>query len=240
MVWSVTIYPIKAYSNKYQTPKIATKSSGDSDVRSVSQWESIVSQDVNNLHSFMRFLCRSFCVENMLFLIETMQFKQEFIRKYVDDGIHGNTTPESPDSDNTLDFGSIIYLYDENKQNEEVIPKSSIVYGQNKYNLHEQIRMIYDKYISDQASLQINISGSLKKNLSVIEDESFERNQDKQYLITIFDEAIDEMRYLLINSFLIFKTESLSPEDVESDLSDMNEQIMIAITNSPRARSQEN
>ena len=83
MIYIVTVYPSRNFREyRKQTPrnhsvglsKSKSKSKGESD------WVNIVSTDIEILHGFMRFLVRSFCVENMLFIIEIMQCKNEHIK----------------------------------------------------------------------------------------------------------------------------------------------------------------
>ena len=233
MIWSVTIYPNKLYktvdvsmirSKSADSPTDIIESSNDTTYPR-EEWVNCIRKDIEILHSFMRFLVRSLCVENMLFMIEVMQFKQEFIHKR---------------KDKDFNHGGIIKLYDDDAEDADnnKIPQSTIVYNNGKYNEHEQIRMIYEKYISDEALLQINVPCEVREKLKeeIILSETFCDNHDDEYLITMLDEVIAEIRLLLIGSFVVFKQEShgLMINDVNNDRSDVNEQIMIAMQDEVR------
>ena len=219
MVWAVTVYP----NSLYDTNSTSDRDPSVDVTRSDSHlgWEHVVIKNVEILHSFMRFLCRSLCVENMLFLIETMQFKQEFMKK---------RKINMKSSDN-FDFGAMLHLYEANKENDEKIPRSIIVYNENGYSMNEQIRMIFNKYISESAGLQINISYQARNRLNkAIMNDEFVNNHDEQFLITFFDEAINEIHSLLTGSFSRFKRESVySDIMIDQDRTDVNEQIIIAM-----------
>ena len=90
MVYGVTLYPLRLFEKyKRRDPQMRHTSSSSGD-HSISQskseaWDVVIAGNIEILHRFMRFLVRSFCVENMLFIIEIMQCKQEFIKKNGDD-----------------------------------------------------------------------------------------------------------------------------------------------------------
>ena len=169
----------------------------------------------------------------MLFLIETMQFKHEFIkrRQYMQSG---------GISKGKIDYGIVINLYDYDTQDQ--IPKSTIVYktgnsdgnnnGGDCYSVNEQIRMIFDKYISNSAGLQINISSAVKNTLfQTILSEEFVNNHDDQFLIKILDDAILEIILLLNGSWNRFKLDGINADLVEQDRTEVDEQITIALQN---------
>ena len=153
-------------------------------------WEAVVSGNIETLHQFMRFLVRSLCVENMLFIIEIMQCKKEFIKA---DSKNGDLNTNHPLE---KEYGVVIQLYDtsQSEQDIESIPRSTIVYRDNRLSIFEQIKMIYDKYIADTAALQINISFKTRKRIQSI---IFGNNVDDNILIRCFDDAISEIRVLL-------------------------------------------
>ena len=233
MVWGVTIYPkILSKGIKQQNGTLLPKASIDSDSMTTNEnacygsaknWTMIIKENIEILHLFMRFLCRSLCVENMLFLIEIMQFKREFIKKRAlmkSGGISGGK----------IDYGIVIDLYGE--EEEQQIPKSAIVFSDyTEYSVNEQIRMIFDKYISDSAKLQINLSFADRSQLQeLILSDEFMNNHDDEFLIKIMDDAISEIVLLLNGSWLRFKMLSDNLDNiVEQDRSEVNEQIMIAM-----------
>ena len=109
----------------------------------------------------------------------------------------------------------------------QTIPKSTIVYGDNNYSLNDQIRLIYDKYIADTASLQINISFSAREKIKEV---IFGTNNDDETLIQCLDEAVQEIRLLLSGSFLRFKNGgNIDLDAPENNMEDINKQIIIAL-----------
>ena len=254
LTYGVTLYPMRLF-NKYshQRPVMRnTRSVSDEESNSQTEnWVTVISRDIEILHKFMRFLVRSFCVENMLFIIEVMQCKQEFIKRNGDkisDYLNVNKSmgvelepPEMSISTShslssgasKIDYGVIIQLYgfEEEQKLESNIPRSTIVYGDNNYTLNQQMKMIYDKYIAEEAALQINIPFDTRNTLKhVIMGEDV----DDQVLIQSFDDAINEIRMLLSGSFIRFKAGgniNVAMEDIESDKDrqDVNEQIIIAM-----------
>ena len=219
-IYIVTLYPIGSFKRFSESePQIKrTNSVKDNNNQC---WEDVVSQDTEILHSFMRFLVRRFCVENMLFIIETMQFKQAIIRNKDE---HGK---------NEVDYGIIIRLYDEeHEMKRDAVPRSTIVYGDNNdYTLMEQIRMIYDKYVSEHASLQINIPFDTRHKLqqSIFSEDLSTKGVDDEVLIKCFDECIEEVRILLTGLFTRFASNGKYAKNVDGDGLDINEQIIITM-----------
>eukprot|EP01084_Bolivina_argentea_P179356 309939_1 len=208
-VYGSTVYPHKLYYQyKYvKNDQITRVSSG-------SNWTLEICRNIQILNTFMRFLCRCFCVENMLFLIETMQFKQAIIDN-MKDCIE-------------RDYGVLFKFC--NEKDMDKVPKSTIVYNENGLSVHDQIRKIYDKYIVQDALLQINISYTSRDNLDTnILSQTFAENEDTQSLIKIFDEAIIEIHHLLTSLFIRFDDSNYN--DIDSDRSDINQQITIALQN---------
>ena len=210
-IYAVTLYPMVLFKKyKYKQPAVRKKQNQSADDSSISQcdnWITVISGNIEILHKFMRFLCRSFCVENMLFIIEIMQCKQEFVKTMCmnqeKEQLQSQNVDEDVNQTQKINYGVIIRLYDfEEEQKLQAIPRSTIVYGDNHFSLHEQIRMIYDKYIADTASLQVNISFNTKE---IIQNVIFGNDNDDETMIQCLDEAIVEITSLLTSSLAVQK-----------------------------------
>ena len=75
-IYGVTLYPMRLLGTNRiprRQPMLpnATSLSDDDSNSQTDGWVAVISRDIEILHKFMRFLVRSFSVENMLFIIET-------------------------------------------------------------------------------------------------------------------------------------------------------------------------
>lgn len=108
-------------------------------------------QDDQNWNRFMRHLIKEFAVENLCFVLEVIQFKQQFIPNYNLLFRDGKVKTE-----NDL-FGWFIKI-------PSSLPISSIIESnRNQFNI--QVVQIYEKYIASSAELAINISSETRKEL---------------------------------------------------------------------------
>ena len=183
-------------------------------------WTRVISRDIENLNRFMRYLCRSFCVENMLFMIEVMQFKQAISEKYT-----------KTSSDIGIDVGVFLKFYDAEK-NKADIPKSSIVYNENNYTVNQQILKLYEKYIDENAALQVNISHETRQKLSEVvlsADFGTTENSDVEQLAKVFDEVITDVHILLSGLWWRFTSDHEDTLQLCDDISNADQQIVIAL-----------
>ena len=89
----------------------------------------------------------------------------------------------------------------------ENMPKSSIVYAMEKANKYEfMAQKLYAKYIQEFSEFEVNISGLLRDKYQRLDENNW--NLEIKEMVTVFDEVIDEMYYLMIQSFARFKSES--------------------------------
>lgn len=221
LIYGSVIYPNKLYIKIYEKQRKSEIMSQNSEM-SISRenietnWTEIINKKIDYLNRFMRYLCRSFCVENMLFLIEIMQFKQEVINKY--DG-----------KINDKNVGVLYVLYDLN-QDKNDIPKSGIVYNEHNLSINQQILKLYEKYIDENALFQINISYEIRMKIArIVLNEEFDKNDDIQGLVKIFDEGIHEIYLLLHGLFVRFSCDSNYLMELRSDRTDIDQQIVIAM-----------
>eukprot|EP01084_Bolivina_argentea_P046829 86249_1 len=155
--------------------------------------------DELKFEKFLHWMYREFSSETVLSFIEMVQFKEyliEIVNKECDNEIICCKYKFYPS-----------------------MPKSSIVYDDYKTdcnvdhdveNLTKYQRIasrLYCKYIQEFTQYQINISGNLRNK--------YERHHvsnwilDEKDLIYVFDEAVDEMFYLMLQSFNRFKLGAL-------------------------------
>ena len=170
-------------------------------------------------------------MENLCFILEAMQFKQQFIPnldtllkdryKYEDDTV-----------------GWIIKLPNS-------LPSSSIVEKQDNY--EEQIILLYNKYIKSDADLSINISYDTRKNFmsdksqvighgknrydndgnGLVQSNGKEHNEKEKYveirdkMLKIFDGALCDIDSNLAASFIRFKMYGTLEVDVKQDIMDV-------------------
>eukprot|EP01084_Bolivina_argentea_P046827 86245_1 len=143
--------------------------------------------------AFLHWMYREFSSETVLSFIEMVQFKE-----YIIDIINKESDSE------TIYCKYRFY---------ETMPKSSIVYNDYKYDnvdVENQTKCqriasrLYCKYIQEFTQYQINISGNLR--------DKYQRQHESNWildgkdLVYVFDEAVDEMFYLMLQSFNRFKT----------------------------------
>mmetsp|Transcript_103962 Transcript_103962/g.127035 ORF Transcript_103962/g.127035 Transcript_103962/m.127035 type:complete len:164 (+) Transcript_103962:121-612(+) len=136
---------------------------------------------------FAKHLNAQFCLENLLFLLELTQYKQQIL-KY-----HSNITPSNPDIVNVLTFSDTIPLSSIN----ETIKNTNI----------ESIRLcaskLIAKYITDKGRMpdfQVNIShDSLKSLFGILDVQTcqFKSELDILTLYTLFDGVGFEIYHLI-------------------------------------------
>ena len=94
---------------------------------------------------FMHHLIREIAVENLCFILEVIQFKQQLIKKYYP---HFNQMEEDQINDENIGFMMKL---------PENLPNCSIIFN-NENKPKKQIYELYKKYISQDASLCVNVS----------------------------------------------------------------------------------
>ena len=191
------------------------RSHQDKDKDAALNWTAMIARDIETLNRFMRYLCRSFCVENMLFLIEVMQFKQAM--------------KECNPALNDTDIGIVSKFYDDVKDKDR-IPRSSIVYNKNNFTMNQQIIKLYQKYIDENAALEVNISHETREKVSdTVLSCKFGDGSEIGELIKVFDDVIIEIHVLLSGLWRRFTSDQEYVLQLNDDVSSANEQIVIVL-----------
>ena len=117
--------------------------------------------DDKNWNKFMRHLIKEFAVENLCFVLEAIQFKTQLIVEPDKLFKKKNQTEDDKQSNNNNNSVHNVFVNDKNigwfMKLPNGLPQSSIIVN-SKRNYIEQIDKIYEKYIANDALLQINIS----------------------------------------------------------------------------------
>ena len=166
---SLQIKRRQSQENSMSDPSLSSQQIAKQRSRSVSDdysfWTVYVNavSDDKNWNKFMRHLIKELAVENLCFVLETMQFKRLMIpepdKLFVDENQNENAKKKQHIElhDVWIDdnkFGWFMKL-------PNGLPQSSII-ANSKGNYIEQINKIYDKYLSKDALLEINISFDAK------------------------------------------------------------------------------
>lgn len=135
----------------------------------------------------------------MIFILEINEFKKYIQQKY--------------DLNNEVIGISIINF-------PESLPKSEITIE--NYSICHQCELLYDKYIKQGSSMQINISGPCLYNLKDIfnkitskynSDDLISKEIAATLICKMWDEAIHEIRSLLNNSFIRLREDLISDKE---------------------------
>ena len=197
-------------------------------------WSHFIKLSINNFNLFSHYLCDSYCIENLLFIIDVMKYKNKsisMIRSY------RKTFGEDDSAETQGIFGSILPFYQDDH-----LPTSPIVNGlgindiesQSSYNNYvlsddmdgilKGIEDLYQRYInphdrslavgfiSEQTAFEIteNLSKLKSKfeNEENIDDNLMKNDAFIQELLSIFDNALNETSALLqfmFREFIISK-----------------------------------
>ena len=163
------------------------------------QNDKLVSKDLSELlvhpiafESFMNHLCHEFSMENLLSLVEFLQF-QKYVAEEI--GYYNKIGHEQLLCD-------VLVLSGE-------VPLSAIVYNDGM-NLKDKAYNIYKKYIANGAMYSINIAHIKRQKLINLMDNydiwiCNDELKDKE-LMNLFDEVCKEMKRLMNDSYQRFKT----------------------------------
>lgn len=192
-----------------------------------STWSHFIETSNDNFNSFSNFLCDSYCIENLLFIIDVMKYKNKSIsmitsyRKTIDEHALDENDHESAE----YVFGSVLPFYQDDH-----LPTSPIVHdlgrndiesqNNNNYVLSDDMDVIfkgiedlyqryinpYDRslavgFISEQTAFEITDNLSKLKNKfeneENIDDNLIKNDAFIQELLSIFDNALNETSALL-------------------------------------------
>jgi len=144
--------------------------------------------------SFMRWLAREWSTENLLFMLETAQYQQLLIKEC------DTKSPYALDRKATMDHVDI------NIDFPHSCPNSDIVFD-DETNYATKAKLLFDKYVANDAVFLINIAHSTKKRMANIL--SAEDDANPQALTRLFNKAQREIWNVMIGSFQRYqKTES--------------------------------
>ena len=139
-----------------------------STVKTYTDWKLYINscEDDTKFNIFMKFLMREFAVENLCFVLEAVQFKQQLIQNFEEYFVGDRRVFVNYD-----EIGWFIKL-------PKGLPRSAIL-DEYKGNFTEQLNHIYNKYISNDAKMQVNASGDAYKffadQLVVLSNTEFNR-----------------------------------------------------------------
>ena len=156
---------------------------------------------------------RELCFENLAFMCEILQFKNELIKKIKEKHTHEEIGKLATNNCNVKSnpFGVEIEL-------PRNVPLSSIVFGkddnENLLGVHEQAVLLFKKYIqAGEAPLEINIGYFIRQTLMSYFDKLMSSDKhindgsslkEKVELVCCFDEAIKEVSNVLRHCYARF------------------------------------
>eukprot|EP01084_Bolivina_argentea_P230406 388661_1 len=206
-ILSQTVWNEKRRYSNTEKMIIEMNSSDKDEDTSVHEKLRNVLKNQNDLESFIEYLLHEFSQELILSFIECVQFKQyfnelcmQYDHKFDSQHIVSSLTSNIDDNNFELD-GSI--------------PKSAIVYTVNNLDLSDREEFIlhfrncsyllFQKYIVVSSELEINISSRLRgKYYGMMNNKEMWINrsvESKTEIETLFDPVINEMFFLMIQSF---------------------------------------
>ena len=200
VMFCMVLYPLYKFNHDKNAFAVSenirtnTEKKGKDGVKRVMAWSEYVGKNKDNFNGFMEHLSKEWAVENLCFILETMQFKHKW------------------KSDELEKIGYYFELPSD-------LPLSDIVYvnvdGSNNDNdMIKQIIMLTDKYVNDRADLCINVSYNIRNQILIkvnkLRDKSDgDENVDilgeqKDELFLIFDDSLKEIAYLLDDAWRRF------------------------------------
>merc|ERR1712228_65526 len=173
-------------------------------------------QDSQWFGLFIRHCTKEYSFENLLYIVETVQFQKRLLSEIGKDKNEENVV------DDCKQFRCKHLILP------STVPKSQIVFGDNQnwkdyvsqivspklsvYDPYKQSVLIYDKYLSNVAVLQVNISGKEKIRLNALfnanepDKKRAVQSLSKRQLVDVFEESQMEIWRLLDGSFKRFKS----------------------------------
>eukprot|EP01084_Bolivina_argentea_P105902 189670_1 len=178
-------------------------------------WTEFVNHSEDHFDIFMLHMQREWSQENLLFIIEILQWKQ----------YHKSQNNKKQQVPTTIPNVQTEISQDEKQNNEfclklklpKNMPKSRIVHGSKSddgaeivHTPMEQFMLLYDKYICWNAPLEINISFESRSKIELFLNEikSKENSKDIVFDISIFDSCLFEITLLIGDSWKRFITNS--------------------------------
>ena len=169
-----------------------------------------VLQDSAGFEAFMRHLTKEWSGENLLFLTETVQFQQELQRmlsaaQRLDSHTKAQILAiiEDESSDNAI-FDCALRL-------PTCVPASDIVFcdveenGDFKSDFHQKAKMLYEKYIDNQAPFQVNVSFKMQEKLRKKIYETEGQRLQNIALVNLFRPPQEEIWLMMSGSFHRFR-----------------------------------
>eukprot|EP01084_Bolivina_argentea_P059505 108680_1 len=148
----------------------------------------------------VHWMYREFSLETISSFIEFTQCKHR-LKLYIEDTLGKNVN--NNDVQEYICFDQLI--------------KSSIVYGQENQNENQMdlsrdiAHSLYIKYIAPNAELEINISWVMRNKYQKLDKSNYP--MDVVELYTVFDDIIDEMFQLMLQSFVRFEQQEHTSEE---------------------------
>eukprot|EP01084_Bolivina_argentea_P049554 91125_1 len=183
------LYPLYHLHNMNFTEGIRLSEAGNCSLL----WTEYVSSCRNNFDNFMNHLVKEYSVENLLFILEVMQFKaKNFDDTSLNKAINKDTN-----------VGYYLHLPSD-------ITKSTIIYGKETIHPLQQILSLYNKYIIRGAPLQVNISYSACSEIEIEINSVIMNKNNFKFNPLIFDSAVIEIVSLVNDSWCRYKSKSVS------------------------------
>eukprot|EP01084_Bolivina_argentea_P097276 174896_1 len=211
MTCVAVLYPIRQFEQGPDTLKLAKSPS----VNMKDSWSGYVCKSNGHFERFMQHLQKEWSLENCLFIIEVMQFKDN-------------------NSTNNDDIGYYLQLPKD-------IPKSEIVYGENENIPVQQMFGLYDKYVKNGSDFELNISYKHRMDVITKISEATLNKDNFQFNVLIFDDCLMEISRLMNDSWHRYKTDRLhsySISDMETKNGDVEGCEIMKNTDTRRSSEQ--
>ena len=182
------LYPI---NRLITTDDIKLKLSDQNSI-ATSDWMIYICQSSENFNQFMSFLVKDMAIENLCFILEICQLKKQYNSQDKQDKTNSDTS--------AINLGFYLELPDD-------LPLSSIL--QESTDLDQRIILLYNKYITDSAQLQLNMSYTIKQqiteNIIKLQQDNEKIDKADMELLLIYENILAEVQLLLYSSWLRFQ-----------------------------------
>ena len=195
-------------------------------------------------------LTKEWSGENLLFLVETVQFQQELQRTLVSSSQH------KLDGDVQLQLSNMIdeessdnKMFDGTIRLPSNVPESDIVFSQNNQigtdesncstqaDFREKATRLFEKYIANDAPFLINVSHRMKQRIKdkLAECEKQRSGSSAAQLLSIFDAPLSEIWIMMSGSFQRFqKTDAYAALDKQLQTTRNARKDRISLTGSQK------
>ena len=152
---------------------------------------------------FMQHLIKEFCMENLLGLIEFVQFKKKVIEVYnINDEQVVNHETNEYEFPASVPLSDIVYGHSEEKMEIDTIQRADTI-EDSEVKFKIMARDLYKKYLRSNSEFELNLSSKVRTRMDGligIYDEWIVRDYDELQMAKVFDSCILELTALLRGS----------------------------------------